>query len=45
MVRLLGADGQHLDRLVVDAAAGDDHVDASGLTSNAVALTVLGAEG
>ena len=44
-VQITGADGQQLDRLVVDAAAGDDYVDASGLVNNAVTLTVFGGEG
>jgi Ca2+-binding RTX toxin-like protein len=44
-VTLTGADGQQLDRLVLDAGAGDDYVDASGLTNQAVALTVFGGEG
>jgi hypothetical protein len=44
-VQITGADGQQLDRLVVDTAAGDDYVDASGLVNNAVTLTVFGGEG
>ena len=44
-VHIAGADGALVDRLVVDAAAGDDYVDASGLINNAVGLTVFGGEG
>ena len=43
-VSISGADGP-LDRLILDAGAGDDYVDASGLTNNAVGLTVFGGEG
>ena len=44
-VEITGADSPQLDRLVLDAGAGDDYVDASGLTNNSVALTVFGGEG
>jgi Ca2+-binding RTX toxin-like protein len=43
-VTITGTDGP-LDRLILDVRGGDDNVDASDLTNDAVSLTVYGGEG